>query len=340
MSGFIAVAGLLTLAALVALLYPLLRRKEESPEAWRSGGVVALLILVGAAGLYPLWSNFNWQQPAPAADSPEAMVGRLARRLEQQPDDLAGWLQLGRSYMVLGQFALAARAYDRADTLANGQSAEAAIGLAEALASNGDDDLAGRVGRLFEQALELDPNSAKALFYSALAAAERSEFPLARARFQRLLDADPPENVRAIIEDYMQELGAMEQMTASAPESSSPAAGTVAVPLRVTLSGQVAGMALPSDARVFVSARNPGVAGAPLAAAEIDEPRFPLEVELRSTDAVMGGSGFEAGQELEIKAHISLGGSALSRSGDPFGTVRVKAGSAARTTLQIDQLTP
>ncbi len=39
MSGFIAIAGLLTLAVLVALLYPLLRRRAGSAEAWRTGGI-------------------------------------------------------------------------------------------------------------------------------------------------------------------------------------------------------------------------------------------------------------------------------------------------------------
>jgi hypothetical protein len=54
----------------------------------------------------------------------------------------------------------------------------------------------------------------------------------------------------------------------------------------------------------------------------------------------MGGSGFKAGQEVEIEARISLGGGANSQSGDPFGTVRVKAGASARTALEISQLKP
>ncbi len=44
----------------------------------------------------------------------DAMVERLAARLEQQPDDVEGWARLGRSYMVLHQPVKAREAYARA----------------------------------------------------------------------------------------------------------------------------------------------------------------------------------------------------------------------------------
>ena len=54
----------------------------------------------------------------------------------------------------------------------------------------------------------------------------------------------------------------------------------------------------------------------------------------------VGGSGFAAGQELEIEARIGNGGSAISRSGDPFGVARVKAGAKGRVSIEINQLKP
>ncbi len=58
---------------------------------------------------------------ATAGASPEerrtmilAMVGQLAARLADQPDDVDGWARLGRSYMVLGQPDKAREAYARA----------------------------------------------------------------------------------------------------------------------------------------------------------------------------------------------------------------------------------
>ncbi len=353
MSGFVVIAGLLTLLTLVALLYPLLRRRDGLPESWRSAGIAGLLILIGGAALYPTWSTYQWHLPEPGLDSPEAMVGRLARRLERQPEDLDGWLLLGKSYGVIGQHELSARAYQRADSLAGGRNAEALMGLAEALIVSERSDLDGRAGRLFEQAMEVDPTSVKAVFYSAFAARARNELPLARERFNTLLRANPPAQVVSIIEEQIQEIDAMSRMlaeggqsaaragaamAAASPSGDSSAAEAVTVPVRVTLAPAVAGQAA-AGAPLFVVARIPEQRGPPLAAKRL-EARFPQDVDLLSTDAMIEGSGFSAGQELEIEARVANGGSAISRTGDPFGVVRVRAGDAARVTIHIDQLKP
>jgi cytochrome c-type biogenesis protein CcmH len=344
MNAFVLVAALLALLVTVPLLYPLLKRKGPGPGAAVLAVIVTVGIGGGAALLYPLWSNWKWSEPAPAADSPAAMIGRLARRLEQQPGDLNGWLLLGKSYAVVEQFPLAARAYQRADALAKGQSAEALMGLGDALINGGQSDFSGRAGRLFEKALELDPKSVKALFYSAVAAMERSELPLARARFSRLLDGNPPPEVQRVIEQQIRAIDAQAVLASNGPAGnagSAPAPGAataVSVPLHITLAGGVAGKAA-ADAPLFVLARVPGQRGPPLAAKRL-EAKFPQDVDLLNTDAMISGTGFAAGQEIEIEARIANGGSAISRSGDPFGTARLKAGGKQRVHIEINQLKP
>ena len=51
------------------------------------------------------------------SDMIRAMVARLAARLEEEPDDLKGWLMLARSYNVLGETEKARQAQARADAL-------------------------------------------------------------------------------------------------------------------------------------------------------------------------------------------------------------------------------
>ena len=47
-----------------------------------------------------------------------SMVDRLAARMKKNPDDLEGWLKLGRSYKVLGEYGKAVHAYEKALALA------------------------------------------------------------------------------------------------------------------------------------------------------------------------------------------------------------------------------
>ena len=129
MTNFVLVAIALTLAMIALVVYPLVFRKGDAPAAGKSAMVFAILC-AGAAGLlYPVWSQWNWSTPGAAPDSPAAMVGRLARRLEKDPNNLEGWLLLGRSYAVIEQYPSSARAYQRANQLANGKNVDALTGL-------------------------------------------------------------------------------------------------------------------------------------------------------------------------------------------------------------------
>lgn len=362
MNAFVLVAALLSLAVIVPLLVPLLRRREGVPTSALLSVALVVLIGGGAAALYPVWSNWQWSQPEPAADAPAAMIGRLARRLEKDPGNIDGWMLLGKSYGVVEQFPLSARAYQRAvnlleknsDAALRDKRVEALMGLGDALINGGMSDFAGRAGRLYEQALEANPNVVKAMFYSAIAASERGDLPLARTRFARLLEGNPPPEVRRFIEQQVQGLDAQLALAskgpaaaaasgppvaqAGAPAAQAAAGPVIGVPLRITLAKSVADKGSPG-APLFVLARIPGQRGPPLAAKRLDA-RFPQDVELLSSDAMLSGTGFSAGQEIEIEARIANGGSAISRSGDPFGIVRIKAGQPQRTAIEINQLKP
>jgi len=218
MITFVLLAAALTVASVAAVAIPLLRRSEAASAPWTALAAAGLLV-VGSVALYLTWSNWPWRAP-PAADSPANMVSRLARRLEQDPNDVDGWLMLGRSYTVLQEYPLAARAFGRAVRLSDGKNAEALAGEGEALALSDESELDGRAGRLFEQALALEPRSAKALFFGAAVATRRGDLPLARERFAKLLELDPPQAIRPMIE---------QQITAIDEKLSGAAGSTAAV---------------------------------------------------------------------------------------------------------------
>jgi cytochrome c-type biogenesis protein CcmH len=199
MTVFIVIATLLAAACVAIVAVPLLRPAPSQARAPWAAFAATVVLIAGSGGLYLTWSNWPWRQ-SPGVQSPEGMVERLVHQLNDHPDNLAGWLMLGRSYATLEEYQLAVRAYQRADRVAGGRSVEALIGEADALTMMDNSALGGEAGRLIERALAIDPTSPQALFFGAAAALRRGELPLARERFSRLLAMDPPARVKTILE--------------------------------------------------------------------------------------------------------------------------------------------
>ncbi|MBK6598207.1 MAG: hypothetical protein IPG25_10105 [Proteobacteria bacterium] len=269
---FVLLSALLALIMLVWVVVPLVvRRGDAGATAPYVASIVAAIVLLGGGALYASLSNYDWGQPVVSADTPETMVSRLARRLARDSDDLDGWLQLGRSYVVLEQFPLAIRAYERADKLANGRNAEALTGLAEALALRDPNQLDGRAGRLFEQALAIDPTAGKALFFTGAAAMRRSDWATARERFAKLLALGPPENIRPILEQQLAALDERLGSPGSDASAAAPAPEAATVKVRVKLGTKLA-KAEWGDAPLCVFVREPGPSGSAAGRAPTVEP--------------------------------------------------------------------
>ncbi len=340
---FVLIAGTLAAGAAALLVIPLLRaRGDARPASLVTAGIVMFVLLVGAAGAYAVFSNFSWVDEPVMADTPAAMTARLAKRLAKEPDNLEGWIMLGRSYTELEQFPLAARAFQRADRLANGQNAEAVVGLGEALVAQNPENLSGAAGHLFERALAIEPKNGRALFYSAFAALARGDLAPARERFTRMLDLDPPPEVRAIIEKRIADIDGAINAAVSTPADSGQAAQgegkgeTISV--RVSLAPQLADK-VNAGATLFVAARDPKQPGPPFAVKRLAA-TFPVDVELTAADAMLESRRIAAGQQLEVVARVALGGTPTASSGDPFGQVSYHVGRDGRLEIVIDRLSP
>ncbi len=154
------------------------REKEghvRSKRLWRRVVVtLALIVPSMSVGLYllnatvlPTELEQAASMPAPVragAPDPLQMVARLEQRLQQNPQDMSGWLMLGRSYAVLQRLDDAKTAY-------------------------------GRAYQLLPK--DFQPDSAEQYWFLGLAAYERSETPRALKWWQQLLDAMPPDSEAA-----------------------------------------------------------------------------------------------------------------------------------------------
>lgn len=338
MSAFIIVAAVMAAIAASAVAVPLLRSKRS-----RMLGVLAAAVVTGAsAGLYPLWSNWDWHAPADAkaaASNPDvlAMVAKLEQHLKDEPNDLAGWLMMGRSYMTLERADDAVIAFQHANSL--GKNADAALGLGESLSVRAGGEITPQASQLFEEALQLAPDNPKALFYGGFTAALRGDTALARQRWQALKDLHPPPQIEQMLDARLAELGP-DAGTSPSPggtNASTPVSAAARVDVNISiapaLKARVAG-----GAPLFVFAREPGGSGPPLAAKRLTTAAIGTRVSLSAADSMIPGRVLSSGQKVSITARVSFSGQPTPAAGDLYGEAPYEVGSGGALDLVIDRV--
>ena len=157
------------------------------------------LVLHGAAAPASPAATPKPEQAMPHSSAPEiqAMVDRLAARLQNEPDNGAGWQMLAKSYAALGRFADAAAAYGKATALLP-PDAGLLADRADVLAMTQSGDFRGEPARLIQQALALDPRHPKALALAGTEAFRRKADGEALAYWNRALALVPADSALAV----------------------------------------------------------------------------------------------------------------------------------------------
>ena len=344
MSTFLLVAAVMAAIAAAAVAYPLIRNKQT-----RLVGAVAALVIAGAAaGLYPLWSNWNWngQAGAPGAGGPDvaAMITKLEKKLRDQPDDLAGWLMLGRSYLAMQRLDDGIVAYDHAHRL-DDKNADADLGLGEAMSLRAGGEITAPAAELFEAALLLEPANPKALLYGGFAAAVHGNRALARSRWLALKAMHPPAQIEAMLDARVAELGPMDGAAAAAgtnasetgTNASADGSGVAQVTVNISIAPNLKSR-LPPEAPLFIFAREPGGHGPPLAAKRLTGSAIGTQIQLSAADSMIPGRVLVAGQAVSIIARVSFSGQPTPAPGDLYGELSYTVGRDGARNLVIDRI--
>ena len=82
---------------------------------------------------------------------------------------------------------------------------------------------------------------------------------------------------------------------------------------------------------LFVSARQPGIPGPPLAAVRLTSDELPATVTLSDANSMIEGRNLSSVDDVEVIARVAFGGTAITASGDLVGSRRAEEGRRAPT---------
>jgi cytochrome c-type biogenesis protein CcmH len=322
--------------------------KGEAPaEASRStrGAALALGIAVPICALAVYLSVGNPRALSPQPDAGashgvsaqefEVMVGRLAERLKEHPEDAEGWMMLGRSYAVMGRFGDSSAAYAKAVARVP-DDAQLLADYADSLAMAQGRTLQGEPDKLLKRALVADPRNVKALVLAGTAAFDRGDRAGAIRYWERALAVLPADS------EMSQRVSAsIAEARGTGAETRTPVAKSPQAPVGARVSGVVklhpklAGKVAPDDT-VFIFARAAEGPRMPLAILRKQVRDLPVRFTLDDSMAMAPQMKLSAFPRVVIGARVSKTANATASPGDLQGQSQSVQVGAADVGVTID----
>jgi len=270
------------------------------------------------------------------AEQIEEMVQRLATRLQNNPDNVEGWVILARSYNALGRFDQAASAYAGA-AKQSPNDAQLLAEYADTLAMV-QGRLQGEPEKLIARALQIDPDNSKALALAGSLAFDNKNYPRAVEYWEMALRLAPPDSEFArMVNASLAEARTLGKASVpAAPRSASTAAAAGSVKGVVKLAPELAAKVAPTDT-VFIFARAAEGSRMPLAILRKQVHELPVTFLLDDSMAMAPGINLSSFPQVVVGARISKSANANPQPGDFQGLSAPIANSASGITVVIDR---
>lgn len=304
-----------------------------SPHAplWLGAGLL-LVLSSGALLGYQHFGSPGALDAASQVASPDAngqpqmsmaeAMSALEARLAQNPEDLEGWMLLGRSYRSEERFTDALRAFNEAQRLAPDHP-DVLVDLAEAQALNAPQRVFPETAlTLLHRAIDLQPAHQRAHWLLGIADMQAGRPADAAARWEMLLDLLPADaDARGSLIEQINSarqsanLPALADTAPTAPAADASAGAAHQIRIRVSLDPALQSRAQP-DASVFVFARAAEGPRMPVAVERLTVAQLPAEIVLDDADSAMPSMKLSQLSQVIVGARVSASGNAIPQPGD------------------------
>ena len=315
--------------------------KAEKPAIW-TAVVLAVALPLGSMGMY-MWVGQPEALNPLALKTPDQvdpkdltkMAQTLAEKLQDKPDNLQGWVMLGRTYRTLENFDAALRAYDSALKLSDDDDLK--LERIEVIAMQRQGQFEGEPWNVIREVLQRDPQHFGALLTAGSASYAEGKFADALKYWEQArkpLDANNPDlaGLESAIATVRERLG-------MPPAKAAPAAASgLNVTGQVNLSASLKSKASPNDV-VFIYATPANGDRMPLAIFKTTVSQLPFNFTLDDSTAMAPDRKLSAAGEVMVKVRVTKSGNAMPQSGDLSGSLGpVKVGAKGLKLEIKDQI--
>ena len=315
--------------------------KTEKPAIW-TAVVLAVALPLGSMGMY-MWVGQPEALNPLALKTPDQvdpkdltkMAQTLAEKLQDKPDNLQGWVMLGRTYRTLENFDAALRAYDSALKLSDDDDLK--LERIEVIAMQRQGQFEGEPWNVIREVLQRDPQHFGALLTAGSASYAEGKFADALKYWEQArkpLDANNPdlEGLESAIATVRERLGMPPAKAAPAVTSGLNVTG------QVNLSASLKSKASPNDV-VFIYATPANGDRMPLAIFKTTVSQLPFNFTLDDSTAMAPDRKLSAAGEVMVKVRVTKSGNAMPQSGDLSGSLGpVKVGAKGLKLEIKDQI--
>jgi cytochrome c-type biogenesis protein CcmH len=264
------------------------------------------------------------------------MAQTLAEKLKDKPDNLQGWVMLGRTYRTLENFDAALRAYDSALKLSADDDLK--LERIEIIAMQRRGQFEGEPWNVIREILQRDPQHFGALLTAGSASYAEGKFADALKYWEQArkpLDANNPD-----LEGLESAIAAVRERLGMPPAKATPAATSgLNVTGQVNLSASLKSKASPNDV-VFIYATPANGDRMPLAIFKTTVSQLPLNFTLDDSTAMTPDRKLSAAGEVMVKVRVSKSGNAMPQSGDLSGSLGPVKVGAKGLKLEIKDQVP